>query len=134
MIRQKFSQKKIPLALGLAIAMKESSMRYDVEPVTSGGDGLRGGSYGLFMVSFKTAKGLGYTGTAKDLSAVKKNISMAAKLIEQDMKRFKGNIKDVIAAYNSGKEFDEAPEVTRNDYVPKVLEYMKEFEEYIRNR
>ena len=134
MIREKFSQKKIPIALGLAIAMKESSMNYNVKPVMSAWDGKRGGSYGLFMMSFRTARDLGFTGSAEQLSQVKKNISMAAKLIDQDMRRFKRFLPDVISAYNCGDGINNAPQSTRDFYVPKVLEYYEDFQRYLNNR
>ena len=115
----------LPAAWGLAIARQESAFRAGVSVLT-GGDGVRGGSYGLMQMSMTTARGLGYAGDAKTLLIPTVNCMLSAKLVAQLRSRYL-NLRDVAAAYNSGKPFDRAPHSTRTHYVPNVQRYAQEF-------
>lgn len=100
-------------------------MRSNVAVLT-GGDGLRGGAYGLCQVTLKTAKGLGFVGPVELLLKPEVNADLAAKLVAQLHKRYT-QLADVAAAYNSGKPYAKAPQVTRERYVPAVLEFAEGF-------
>lgn len=59
----------------------------------------------------------------------KVSIALATKYMTNLAKRFGKDLKDVAAGYNSGRKFSEAPEVTREQYVPKVVAYAEGFKE-----
>jgi len=40
------------------------------------------------------------------------------------LKKYRGDVRDAIAAYNSGRPYAKAPKFTRNVHVPKVLRAM----------
>lgn len=103
---------------GLAIAEVESSFNPDATNLT-GGDGRRGGSYGLFQLSCRTAQGLGYKGSPEGLLEIPVNISYAVKLIKQLIKT-NPSLEEVASRYNSGKPLSKAPESTVQ-YVKKIV-------------
>lgn len=111
----------VPLSWLLAIAEIESSFRASAVTM-SGGDGKRGGSYGICQMSLKTARALGFAGVPSALLEVRLNADLACSLLKQNRQRFGAdNLRDVAAAYNSGKRFSRAPASTRGHYVPTVL-------------
>lgn len=116
----------IPAAWLLAIAQQESRLRAAVITM-SGGDGARGGSYGLCQMSLATARGLGYEGSPSELLLPRVNAHLAAHLVGKDRKRFGPKLSDVSAAYNSGKPMSRAPATTREIYVPAVLAFALKF-------
>lgn len=126
-VARAFAAQGLPPELGAAIAKQESN--WDAAAVTmTGGDGARGGSYGLCQMSLKTAEGLDKGATAGRLLDAHYNATLAAQLCRENWDRYQGRIEDVIAAYNSGKPFFRAPEVTKLIYVPHVQKYMRDYE------
>lgn len=126
-VAEEFAKLGLPPHLGAAIARHESNWTADASVLT-GGDGARGGAFGLCQMTLKTALGLDPMATPSRLLDARYNASVAARLVAADWKRFRGRVEDVIAAYNSGKPFFRAPESTKLFYVPAVQKYMLGYE------
>lgn len=109
----------------IAIARKESAFNPDAL-VDTGGDGARGGAYGLMQMTALTAKGLGFVGNPRDLLDADVNISYGVALIAQ-LAKYHKSFRDVAAAYNCGKQYSRAPRVTQKEYVPTVEKYQARY-------
>lgn len=121
-----FEEWGLPGPWGLAIARQESGFR--ASAVNQGpGDLRRGGAWGLCQMTLLTAQGLGFLGSAYGLLDPEKNANLAAQFICQLRDRYGLVLKECAAAYNSGKPFDRAPASTREVYVPRVLEFAREY-------
>lgn len=118
-VRDEFKDSGIDYRLALAIAWHESSFKPKAVNKT-GGDGKRGGSYGIFQMSLLTARALGFKGTETELYDIKVNTILALKLL-LDIKKRQTDIEDILACYNSGKPFAKAPKSTTIKYVPSIL-------------
>ena len=59
-------------------------------------------SFGKLQIMFGTARHIGYLGKPFGLFNPDKNIKFGTKLLRNLTRRYKGNIQDVIAAYNQG--------------------------------
>jgi soluble lytic murein transglycosylase-like protein len=129
-LRTAFEDEGLPGEWGMAFACQESRFDPNAESLT-GGDGRRGGSYGLCQMSLATARGdLGYTGDDEGLKNPQLNAKLAAQYCKLLMKRLKSrDLRDIAAAYNSGRPFNEAPKVTQTLYVPHILAYAKHYAE-----
>lgn len=129
LITKIFTKQHLDPIWGLAIAMQESVFRSTAFAVT-GGDEHVGGSYGLMMVSAKTAHALGFTGDPIELCIAPTGILWAAKIIQTNMRDYRINaLRDIAATYNDGKRYYD-PNLaasTRNIYVPNVLQYASKF-------
>lgn len=102
----------------LATAYHES--RFDPDAVNmTGGDLARGGAFGMFQMTFKTAAALGYKGAPEGLKDFETNLSYALKLARQNAERAE-KLDDMASLYNSGKKYYDAPAVTRTMYVPAI--------------
>lgn len=107
---------------GLAFAYCESNFRPWVV-TESGGDGRRGGAWGLFQMTFRTAQGLGFVGVANKLLDAEFNTQIAAKYIAQHKANY-GDLLNVAARYNSGRPFYLAPGSAQK-YANKVAAQQK---------
>lgn len=120
-----FAERGLPGNLGLALARQESNFK-TTAVATHPADIARGGAYGLLQMTYKTAVGLGYEGPPEGLLNTATNIFWASKLCAQNAKRTKAVVGsrewvyDVAAMYNSGRLYAAAPDVTRNEYAPRV--------------
>ncbi len=76
----------------------------------------QGDSLGLCQIKLKTAKFLGFKGTAEQLMEPQINIWYAAKYLSKHYKKY-GNIKKSLIAYNKGN----AKGLIRSEYSDKVL-------------
>lgn len=95
----------------------------------TGADGRYGGAYGLTQLLLKaTAQKFEPTVTKEQLQTPEVSLRISKRLLEENRARLGSNPEDVAAAWNSGKSFARAPEVTRNEYVPKVLAAAKDYE------
>jgi soluble lytic murein transglycosylase-like protein len=74
-------------------------------------------SVGVCQVKLKTAKWLGFEGTEKELMNPETNIWYAAKYLSYQLKRYHGNVKKAVIAYNIGN----AKGLTSTKYSAKVL-------------
>lgn len=90
----------------------------------SGADGERGGSYGPFQLSEKTARAYGYTGS---MDAIKSDADLAAEWAARILAKRPGGppatIEDAAAWWNGGKTSAAAlgaKHMTRVDYIPKA--------------
>lgn len=117
-----FADAELPGVWGLAIARQESNFDPGAKSL-GGGDGTRGGSYGLCQMSLLTARHYRPDIEPRDLLDPTINAHLAAEHCRELCIRYNGALKDVAAAYNSGKSFEHAPESTRTVYVPHVLQY-----------
>lgn len=94
----------IPGAMLAAIVWQESRWNHNAKNLT-GGDGERGGSYGLAQMSLLTARGLGYTGTPAGLLDPRTNLDLAAKHLRGLLRAAALNgygFDSVVSAYNAG--------------------------------
>lgn len=123
-----FASHGLPPELGAAIARQESNFAADAV-VLSGGDGKRGGSYGLCQMSLKTGLSMDKTCTSGRLLDAGYNAELAARLCCINSRACKGNVEDIISMYNSGKAFYKAPDSTKLVYVPNVMKYMEEYKD-----
>lgn len=123
-----FVAEGLPPELGAAIVRQESNWDPDATVLT-GGDGRRGGAYGLCQMTLKTAGGLDRGATPARLMSPEYNCKLAAKLCRENWDRAKGRLVDVLSRYNSGKDFFHAPETTKLVYVPGVTRFMAEYKE-----
>jgi soluble lytic murein transglycosylase-like protein len=99
----------------------------------TGGDARRGGAYGLAQMTLRTAQGLGYQGDGQGLLDPELNVRLAARLHKANgrMLSARGDasqLEDVVARYNSGKPFANAPTFTKDVYVPSVIAKIKEYQ------
>ena len=109
-------------AIGLAMARLESGFDPKAKNET-GTDLARGGAYGLFQMTRKTADALGIESDPATLMDPDFNINTTIALTKQNMARVGRNMEDIAAAHNSGKSLANAPSYTRQTYVPKVTQY-----------
>lgn len=107
---------QIPFELLRAICTVESGL--DTKAFVAV-DGLTP-SYGVCQVKYKTAKFLGFTGRASQLNLVHINTYYAARYIKYQLKRYKGDTKKAISAYNRGTAHS-----SNRKYVSKVLKVME---------
>lgn len=85
-------------------------------------------SYGLMQVLFGIAKSLGYKGSPLNLHKPAFSIHYGVKLLKQLLKRYHGEIKDVIAAYNQGSnKKDKNGQYYNQPYVNTVYRYYQEY-------
>ncbi len=128
LIRAAFEAEGLPGHWGMALARQESAFEPSAQCLI-GGDKKRGGSFGLCQMSLATAQGdLGYLGDGDGLKNPEVNTKLAAKFCKLLTKRLKTTeLKDIAAAYNSGRPFAKAPKSTRTVYVPNVLRFAQEY-------
>ena len=115
----------VPSSWGLAFARVESSLRPNAVNNT-GGDATRGGAWGLFQMTLKTAQECGFKGEGEDLLDAEVNAEIAARFLARLMIPYR-TLRDVASAYNSGHPYASAPESTRDRYVPLILKYVDEY-------
>jgi soluble lytic murein transglycosylase-like protein len=94
-------------------------------------------SYGYMQVLFGLARSYGYKGTCMGLFDIDTNIYYGCKHLEYLRKRYKGNIPDIIHAYNWGSNAwmdydhdgikDPGEPYKNQKYVDEVLRYFEEF-------
>lgn len=119
LIREIASQFDLPAAYFFATIRAESNFDPNAMNLT-GGDLARGGAFGLGQMTMRTARSLSFTGTAQDLLDPRTNLELVAKLHRANGAP-NADPRDVFSRYNSGKSLARAPEVTRLNYVPKVM-------------
>jgi soluble lytic murein transglycosylase-like protein len=90
-----------PIAV-LAIIAQESGGDPNATNLT-GGDALRGGSYGLMQMSLATAKGYGYTGTGTGLLDPRTNVDLGVRYLADCFAQAGGDLNGAAQAYNSGR-------------------------------
>ena len=85
-------------------------------------------SYGLMQLMYKTALGLGFPKTTppEALYDPRLNLRLGSRLLATLSRQYGGNLRDILAAYNSGRPYAKAPSRTRTSYVPRTLRYMGE--------
>ncbi len=76
-----------------------------------------GDSLGICQIKLKTAKEMGFKGTAKQLMNPKMNIKYSAKYLKWQLNRYDNNIDRAVIAYNRGN----AKNLTTSKYQRKVF-------------
>ncbi len=127
-VAKAFADAGLPPELGCALARQESNWD-PMASATHPGDLARGGAFGLCQMTMKTGVALDRHCTMAKLMVPAYNAKLAAQLCKENSGRCMGRIEDIIARYNSGKDFWKAPEVTKTHYVPRVQKYMVEYKE-----
>lgn len=100
LIQQNAAHFGVPESWIRAVIQTESSFNpaaYRAEPQ------IQDASYGLMQLLYRTAKGLGYTGTPEGLYDPATNIRLGTQLLADHMRRYGDDIRRVYSAYNSGK-------------------------------
>lgn len=64
---------------------------------------IQDASYGLMQLLYRTARGLGYTGTPEGLYDPGTNIDLGGKLLGDLRRKYGDDFRRVYSAYNSGK-------------------------------
>lgn len=89
----------LPVNLLSAVCYVESGHKPNAIHLNDGG----ADSLGMCQIKLTTARQLGYTGTANELQVnYKINIFYAGKYLRYQLKRYKGDQRKAIAAYNAG--------------------------------
>lgn len=130
LIAREFEQRGLKSLWGCAIAAAESAFRADAINL-QGGDGDRGGSWGIMQMSHKTALLLGFAGDPVQLLSPELCVSLAAQLCEDNMQRcfqnMDGTLAECASLYNSGKRVHAAPPSTLA-YIDIVTDFARQFE------
>lgn len=105
----------VPLQLAHAVVRVESNYK----PTVSG----RGGALGLMQIKYATAKGIGFTGTPKELFDPATNLEWGMKYLAGARKLAKGDLCNTVLKYQYGHRAERA---TRHSsvYCSKVRTYM----------
>ncbi len=80
-----------------------------------------GDSLGVCQIKLSTAQDLGFKGTAEQLMVPATNIKYAGKYLKSQIKRYDGNVKKAVIAYNLGH----AGQLTYTKYQDKVYKYWR---------
>lgn len=110
---------RIPTTLLRAVCWVESNHR-TVKTKSDGVDGRN--SYGICQLKLQTARDMGFTGTAKELMQPHWNIYYAAQYLGYQLRRYHGNVKKAVKAYNRGH----CSGSVNCQYVRKVMKAYKE--------
>lgn len=107
---------QVPFELLRAICMVESNLN----PAAVHLDDGNSASHGLCQVKYETAKFMGYKGTLKGLYNPDNNALFAAKYLNYQLTRYKGNWVNAVSAYNRGTASS-----SNLHYVKKVFNQLK---------
>jgi soluble lytic murein transglycosylase-like protein len=109
---------QIPAGLLSAISYVES--RHNPKAIhRHDGDG---DSLGAFQIKFKTAKSLGFKGNEKHLQLPLTNAYWAALYLDHQRKRYGGDLRKAVAAYNAGSlKMNDKKQIRNIIYVTKVF-------------
>ncbi len=128
LIKQAEKKYGVPMSLIKAVIAKESSFKSDAirqEPR------IHDASRGLMQVLERTAKALGYKGKPEELLIPAVSINYGTKLLKQNLKISKDNVKNAVSAYNAGfsrkrkgdGKRDKNGRLINQDYVDDVYVY-----------
>lgn len=106
----------------------------DLQTLWGGSPRRISASYGLGQLMYTTALENGFSRSRppEDLYDPETNIDLTIRLLTRLLKRYGGNVRDAVAAYNSGRPFAKAPKFTRETHVPKVMRAMGRTTELVR--
>lgn len=105
---------------GLLASLCYTESHYDVSAVHK--DDGHTDSIGICQVQKPTAHFMGYNITRKELFDPEVNIRVAAAYLRYQIKRYQGNLKKAVIAYNRGN----AKGLTTTKYQVKVYEYWRQ--------
>lgn len=88
----------LPPGLLSALCWVESRHHTEALNLHDGGSS----SCGICQIKLDTAQTLGFGGTAKGLTKPQNNILYAGRYLKYQIKRYKGDLRKGVAAYNSG--------------------------------
>ncbi len=108
----------LPPGLLSALCFVESSHNPNAVNLDDG----KGSSLGMCQIKLATARTLGFNGTQAELMQPKTNIELAGKYLKKQLRRYNGDFKKGISAYNSGTcRIDSSGHIRNKQYVNKVL-------------
>ena len=110
-------EQNLPPGMLQAVCFIESGYHIKYVHFNDGGSS----SYGVCQVKYETAKWLGFKGTVDELMEPRINAYYAAKYLKHNLRRYHGDIRKAIIAYNQGS----ANHLTRSEYSDKVIAYME---------
>ncbi|MFH1840470.1 MAG: transglycosylase SLT domain-containing protein [Nanoarchaeota archaeon] len=88
----------------------------------------RWGAYGLFQILLSTAidNGFPFTADRNDLFDPETNIEAGLNYIKKSYDKY-GTVRDTISVYNSGRSEANAPDSTKQNYIPRVMNNYQAF-------
>ncbi len=111
-LMEKFTRKLLK-----SVCWVESKLHPDVIHHKDG----KSNSYGMCQIKLRTAMGLGFSGSAKELMTVDTNIRMAGRYLSWQLGRYGNNKVKAVSAYNAGRYVH-----TNQYYVKKVMRHYHE--------
>lgn len=133
-VQQAADDNEIPVALLLAHAKQESNFDSNARRDERDSNGnIWDSSFGLVQLLLRTAQSLDPEATPEKLFDPAYNLNLAAQLISNNLDRYNGNVKDAIAAYNSGSNKKNAQgQYVNSKGVPNVQNYVdKVYQNYV---
>jgi soluble lytic murein transglycosylase-like protein len=115
LIARKAEAYGVPLQLAHAVVRVESNYK----PTVSG----RGGALGLMQIKHATAKGIGFTGTSKELFDPATNLEWGMKYLAGARKLAKGDLCNTVLKYQYGHRAERVTRIS-TAYCGKVRTYM----------
>lgn len=113
----------LPSGLLSAVCYVESN---HVPTVVHHDDGIYN-SVGICQIQFPTAYFLGFRGKESQLHDVELNIRLAAHYLEYELRRYHGDVRKAVSAYNMGTyRVNDQGEAVNKKYVDKVMKAWKE--------
>lgn len=107
----------LPKGLLSATCFVESGHRIQVVNHKDGGSR----SNGVCQMKLATAKYLGFQGTEKELMKPEVNVYWAGLYLQRQLKRYDGDVRHAVAAYNAGSlRLDDKGNIRNQKYVTKV--------------
>jgi soluble lytic murein transglycosylase-like protein len=105
---------------GLLSALCWTESKHDIHAIHH--DDGNSDSLGICQIKLKTARMMGFKGTAEDLMDPKENISYAAKYLKAQLRRYSLDSPKAVAAYNLGTFRKGSTRFASNQkYVDKVF-------------
>lgn len=112
------NQYSLPQGLLSSLCYVES--KHNVQAVNE--DDGRGPSLGICQIKEATAKMIGFKGSKKELMVPDFNIKYAGLYLSKQLKRYNGDVKKAVAAYNAGSYIPgKNGQPVNNIYVRKVF-------------
>lgn len=136
-IRSVFEGQDLPFVLGLALAHRETL--FVSTPNLTGGDGARGGAWGIFQVTLQTAQGYGFDKSGPHLAETYTNALYATKVLTEAVKKWnitfdsKEGFRDAASAYNCWRPYKNARVSTKLIYIPRFMKSLEWAHEWVNN-
>lgn len=124
------SRTGLPPSLLIAICDVESNLN----PKAINKDDGHGDSIGLCQVKLKTARWIGCANKTQELFVARWNARCAARYLAFQLKRYKGNVRYAVSAYNMGRvRFNRSGKLLNRRYVNLVMKKQRKLK-HVRNK